>query len=897
MFSVLDTIIRTYRRSPQRGPAADKASAVPNFVPGNEWRHFRIDAILGKGTFGTVYKAFDRNLHREVALKFLHSEEASREGRLLAGLEDPGIVKVHSFEESPNCAALCLQLVEGVDLEEYRRQHGNLTAEHAAIIVKHALHALATVHRKGLLHRDLKPANIVLGDSGRPLLVDFGLGTIWSQGDAEIAGTLPYMAPEILNGSPATVGSDLYSIGVILFYLVSGEYPTPGNSFDDFQRAHRTGQRNHLADRGFFHPTYVAVVEKALSQHSPHRFRSAGEMISALDEVFTSRRAGAHSWRAPLFVTLLTASIGIAGALYRWWPVQDAGVFESEQLVRGPGLAHTPSMSADGRVLVYSWDGGNNGDMDIWAKYPDDPAASRLTREGSHETQPSVSPDGTRVVYRSSREGGALYVRSILGGGERKLAVRGHNPRFSPDGTKIAYWTGLNGNNRFATGRIYIIPVAGGPTVRIAPDFADARYPTWSPDGKLLLFNGTKEYGRMPESASQWYLARADGTGDIESTNFAGVLQSSGLTPYASPPAWVGDRLFFASYRGEPSNIWSASVANGLRLTIGSLTQLTSGPAIEAEPQTIDTGTVVFATLDSKVNIWTSPLHSTAGGTMRRVTSTAFTVTAQPSVSRDGKYLAFQRKEGLKRFVYVKDLVTGEEMRLSPQNSFRPVVNPDGSRVAFAQKDGTEEPIWIYEIGTGALSKVCANCGMVQDWTPDGLGLVYSAGSRPILSLLDIRDRRVISLLESSAELLYDEFRFSPDGRHVAFARQSAEGQRQIVLAGWANGSLVDRNLWRVLDTSSTWDNNPRWTTDGNSIVFLSRRDSFGCIWRVRLNAEMEVVGVPTPLQHLHSASPGTEELTDISFQLAVGGNSVFYNVAELAGTIWRLTRAGQKDR
>ena len=894
MLSVLNTIRRTYRRLGGQTLASEIKSpvVVDGLRPGTSWNHLKIVSVLGRGSFGIVFRATDTHLNRSVALKFLEGQDAIREGRILASLNEDSIVKVHSFEEYEGITALCLELVQGVNLETFAEKHGKLTAEHASLLGIQICRALAALHRKGLLHRDLKPANVILNENGRIVLIDLGLGTAWSEEQAEVAGTLPFMAPEVLEGQPASPASDLYSVGALLFCLVSGCHPVTGQSLEEFRDHHRRHERFHLADMGTFPGTFIDSVETALSPKPSRRFRSAGEFAAALEGVFIANREQRTKFSLKWmlvslgFVALLSGVVFLH-ALYQDWSRHSAPL-EVRELVRGPGFAHSASTSGDGRMLVYTWDGGDQSHMDIWAKYPEQQGASQLTHSTSDSVQPDVSPDGTLVAYRSEVDGGGVYVTSTLGGGVRKLANDGRDPRFSSDGKSVAYWTGLDGNNRFATGRIYVIPVEGGLPIQMARDFVDARRPIWSSDNKWILFLGTKDAARFPEETSDLYLVSIDQPNKILKTGFMDRLRLANLKLYECPLAWANDALYFAAYHGESSNLWSTPIHIGWHgITIGPPRQITSGPAIEAEPFALANGTIVFSTLISNVNIWVSSLNASRTATPTKLTSPSFTVTSQPSVSKNGRYLAFIRREATTRSVYLRDLNTNQEIRVSSTSSRRPVVSPDGNLVAFSDANNSKESIWVYNRQTALTKKACEDCGIVLDWSPDMHFLSYSRGARPQIYLLNLDTGLSTPLLKSSGEILYDEFRFSPDGRYVAFVRQSGNSQRDIMVSSFQSKKLSDENTWTRIDTGSRWNNNPRWNQDGHDLIFLSRRDSFACIWRVHFDSAPGKTSVPESVQHLHSGNHSVEELSDISFQLAVGGNEVFYTLPELSSTIW----------
>ncbi len=350
MLSILDTIIRrTFGRGrPHSGNRRDRTASLSDvIVPGARWKHLEIISILGKGGFGTAFKAFDSQLNRMVALKFLESEDAIHEGRILACLNESNIVKVHSLEESEGTTALCLELVDGTNLEEFREQQQKLTVRHASLLAIQICEALAALHRRDLLHRDLKPANVVLSGGDRIVLIDLGLGSTWTKAEAEIAGTLPYMAPEILEGIPATPQSDLYSLGILIFYLVSGGFPVTGQSVEGFRDAHRRRERIHLSDKGSFPRSFIEIVERAIAPDPRHRFRTAGHMLAALQDLIVRQPKREFPWK--------TVGIGLCGGVCpivwkpanlcvgRDWPIHPLSLRTDEYLLtHGMGAKTEP---------------------------------------------------------------------------------------------------------------------------------------------------------------------------------------------------------------------------------------------------------------------------------------------------------------------------------------------------------------------------------------------------------------------------------------------------------------------------------------------------------------------------------------------------------------------------
>jgi serine/threonine protein kinase len=251
------------------------------------WGGFTLLEELGRGGFGVVYRAWDAALRRDVALKIIDvrrlpraTEDAVlREGQMMARVRHLNVVTVYSAQRIGHEIGLAMEHIKGRTLAALVAEDGPLSAYEAALIGMVLCDALAAVHRLGLVHRDLKPSNVMRENGGRIVLMDFGAGhEIGVDADARprILGTPVFMPPEILLGSRGTPLSDLYSLGVLLYNLVTNDYPVSGAHVDELRLAHIGGDRVPLAERRPELPArFVAAVEKALSPDPAHRQPSA----------------------------------------------------------------------------------------------------------------------------------------------------------------------------------------------------------------------------------------------------------------------------------------------------------------------------------------------------------------------------------------------------------------------------------------------------------------------------------------------------------------------------------------------------------------------------------------------------------------------------------------------
>lgn len=270
---------------------------VPPALPDRKtWGRLEIRRELGRGSFATVYLAWDPALERQIALKVLRDQARSaavlQEARMLARVRHPNVVTVHGVDDYDNAVGLRMEFVEGLTLKDALTSRGVLGAEEAALVGIDLCRALAAVHKAGLLHRDIKAHNVMREAGGRIVLMDFGAGAIRASANLDArrvrAGTPLYLAPEIIDGQPSTIASDIYSLGVLLFHLVTRGYPVPGDTFEAVIEAHARRMRLALTDlRPDLPAPFVRVVETALQVDPAKRYRTVGalqhELAAALD--------------------------------------------------------------------------------------------------------------------------------------------------------------------------------------------------------------------------------------------------------------------------------------------------------------------------------------------------------------------------------------------------------------------------------------------------------------------------------------------------------------------------------------------------------------------------------------------------------------------------------------
>jgi serine/threonine protein kinase/tetratricopeptide (TPR) repeat protein len=268
------------------------------------WGELMLIEEVGQGSFGTVYRAHDPQLDRPVAVKLLRRASATdeqlasrllHEGQTLARVHHPNVVTVYGAAKHDGRVGLWMEFVRGLTLEQMLVSHGPFSAREAGLVGYELCGALAAVHRAGLVHRDVKAQNVMREEGGRLVLVDFGAG----QKRAELGivggravGTPLYLAPEVINGAAATTRSDVYSLGVLLYHLVTDDFPVKAATFSELVAARARGEITPLRDaRPHLPKAFIQVVERATDPDPERRFASAGRLEAALAQVIGSTKS------------------------------------------------------------------------------------------------------------------------------------------------------------------------------------------------------------------------------------------------------------------------------------------------------------------------------------------------------------------------------------------------------------------------------------------------------------------------------------------------------------------------------------------------------------------------------------------------------------------------------
>ena len=406
---------------------------------GTDFVGYRIEALVGEGGMGVVYRAHDVRLKRTVALKLMapplalderFRERFSREAELAMALEHPNVVPIYDAGEADGRLFLAMRYVEGTDLRTRLRDEGALDPPEVVSLFEQVAHALDAAHAKGLVHRDVKPSNVLLDPDGHAYLADFGLTRRLSESGAQFTdgrslGTPAYLAPEQIEGQPIDGRADVYSLGCMLYECLTGTGPFSRGSRLAMVWAHLEEEPPKATERNRALPEAIdGVIQRAMAKQPDDRFGTCAELVAAAEEALGVRAAGSSSRGRLVFavaaiVVVLAALAGALVARGEQNAAKPGPVVRANTLVRidpktngitavvGVGKVPVATAVAGDTVWVYNLDSNTVSEVD---------AATNTVR---HTTAISTTPAWTTFLPGNVLAADAAGAW-VVGGGEGK---------------------------------------------------------------------------------------------------------------------------------------------------------------------------------------------------------------------------------------------------------------------------------------------------------------------------------------------------------------------------------------------------------------------------------------------------------------------------------------------
>jgi eukaryotic-like serine/threonine-protein kinase len=782
---------------------------------------YEILSLLGAGGMGEVYLARDPRLERVVALKILPPEVTLdperlqrfvREARAASALNHPNIATIHEIGEAEGIHFISMEHIEGETLQARIRQQ-RLELEEILDIGIQIADALDEAHCKGITHRDIKPSNLMLTPHGQVKVLDFGLAKRIHQEkapDAEshttpglIMGTVDYMSPEQVLGQEVDSRTDLFSLGVVLYDMVTGRLPFSGASPTD-----TIGKILHLQPEAM--NSFIAevpaelerIVRKCLEKDRKLRYQHASEIETDLKhlkrdinaseltaEVSKRNRRWSLLWGTTLLLMSITATAG-------FWFLQSRKKTAMTPLVpvpftTYPGLQWNPCFSPDGNQVAFTWNGMKQDNWDIYIKQVGSESLRRLTTGPDHSMYPAWSPDGQSIAFvRLDKDRWAVMLIPANGGRARQLAEL--------------------------------------PMSKVEPA---SRWLSWHPGGKWLAVTCDQD---SADVSSEIYLLSAE-TGEKRRLTSPPKGAMADISPAFSPD---GRSLAFARYfYGQISEIYLLPVSVDI-LPEGEPKQLTFLKQDTSYPTWMPDGKeIVFASGSKTYNsrLWEIPVSGSAQP--RPLPFSGEAIGLEPVISSDNHRLVYtcgfmeaaiwrcQIPHGMEKPEPPKKLPATIPAIEYPQYS------PNGKAIAYDATASGSTEIWICDRDGSnplQLTRLGGTAPGPFRWSPDGQKIIFALASMGGTHLYIIPTQSGILKQLTHSKFYEGDPSFSRDGKWIYFVSDRG-GNFQVWKMPAEGGDNIQ--VTRKGGSRPSW---PRESMDGKMLFYLKAIEpDYNALWEV----------------------------------------------------------------
>ena len=837
-------------------PPEDVAAAIfakkrdENLI-GKTLNHYCVLSILGAGGMGEVYLAEDTKLGRKVALKLLpqqFSTDAERkarfeqEARAASALNHPNIIPIYGIETAENLDFIVTELVEGKTLRE-RITEKPFSWQETLEIAQQITSALEAAHAVGIVHRDIKPANIMIRRDGFVKILDFGLAKLTmpntDSGSFEtrdqtapnrVMGTLNYMSPEQALGEKVDARTDIFSIGVVLYEMLSGIQPFAGASDAAIYNATINKNPPLLSESNTEIPFELdLIIKRAIAKNRNERYQTAENLrldlqtfkqdSSAANFVSLSAKPSKSNF-AKLIYPLAALVLAISAIVYFAFFAKKSETnqpdvakhFNFSQFTTS-GNAVLPSLAPDGKTMIFS--SRQSGNWDIYFQRVGGANAINLTKDSaSDDLQAVYSPNGEQIAFRSDRDGGGLFVMGATGENIRKISDFGYHPAWSPDGKEIAFsattFEDPTDRGQFPAA-LWAVNIASGEKRELTK--GDAVQPSWSPNGERIAFWGIDNGGiRDIKTVS------SKGGDEIFVTKDAAL----DWNPVWSPD---GKYLYFASNRGGSMNFWRVSIDEKSGKTLGEPEPFTT-PSTFSQNLTFSANGKILAYVQktNSMNIIESEFNPNTETLSKKTTeiTNGAKINRNPSVSPDGEFLAFDaikdKQEDL--FICKRDGSNLLQLTNDINKDRAPRWSPDGKKLMFYSDRSGKYESWTIKSDGSGLSQFSFDSepyGMLSFWSPDGKKILQNVNQN-YPKIFDAEkpftEQTPFQIpTETGADRCAMAYSWSPDGKKIASMRMGT----QTELFGIVIYDLASNKNEEL----TNFGESPVWLNDNRRVIFF----------------------------------------------------------------------------
>jgi serine/threonine protein kinase len=844
---------------------------VTGVLPGRHLGQFRVEALLGSGGMGDVYRAQDTKLERAVAIKVLPEEFArdprrlarfEREAKILASLSHPHIAHIHGLEEAEGVHALVMELVDGETLAQ-RLSRGRIVTEEALPLARQIAQALEAAHDKGIVHRDLKPANVMITHDEVVKVLDFGIAKLRAAdaGDGEAAGpktidapaapafevtrdgalvgTAPYVSPEQARGKGVDERSDVWAFGCVLFEMLTGRPAFAGDTVADTIAATNRRDPDWAALPADTPPEVQRLLRRCLQKDPKRRLHHMADARIELEDasVMPVEGSGPPTGRSVLTPALLVAvTLGVGGVL--GWFVKSV-------------------VSSDGQSAGAAQVGRSEIRLDLATTSTSDPFSL------------AISPDGRSIVFESGAGGRSrLSLRTLDAGSERPLAGTdgARFPFWSPDSRSVGFFAdGWLKRMDIDSGVVQPLAIAavgmGGSwnsdgTILFAPNGSDSifriRATGGAPAAVTRLELGDQRSHRFPQFLPDgryflYYVTGTPGTrgvyvGDLSGSSSVRLLDADAAAVHAPPGhvVFVRQNTLFAqpfdaatrAVAGEPVRV-AESVTTEPAYFVAALSASPAGP-------------IVYRTgsgIPRRQFIWVDRSGRESG----RVGDPNDVSSVNPELSPNGDRVALYRRVGGNADVWLLDTKRGVLSRFTfdAATDASPVWSPDGSRIVFqTNRSGAFDLYLKPTTGTGGETVLLATkqTKSAADWSADGRYLLYRTVDPTtgfdIWALPFDGDRQPFPVVRTPFE--ERDGQFSPDGNWIVY-QSNESGRMEIYVQPFPRSDSK-------LQISRNGGGQARWRRDGKELFYVALDGQLMSVPLALRSGVLVEAGAPVPL-------------------------------------------------